>query len=1002
MSERLKVATDTPEETVDPGTVLETTFYEQLIDRGMKPESVELIKFIDASIEKYPVKSPQYTHTKEAHIQHTSRIVEGAYQKIIDSELSPQEISDLLVSTAHSFSLVEGNAALAERHLSSMRQRLIGVIGTRNLNRIHREIAIHLTEHAAIDFDKHFEPQVSRNDLPAVRAWPKAVTEELFHDLTERKILKSKERSDSGEPQLSLKLSSPKAANLLLHGHLGTGAAIAEFYNTPIGEVVGIEEAQEKHRQHDEARKAKVIDITTKRDGVKIMPINELRIGHQDQHLGFDFAVEQLTAMNHAPDVDKPDVIVFSNLIQGDFTSNRSRRGPTLSISSNSSQFGLARDVLHLASKTEIPVILSLGPDDRALAEDYAIGVIAEMKKAMSGQAGDGHINYYQKNKLMQDKQFNEHLKFELDYAIPLSYRLGRSLRTAAEVSVLTNGEVRMSEYLLIYSYVKLGHPLPPELGLDPRLIVAPGEPDQNGLTVAYQFDLRAHTNGDDYTIKYRHNPSLTPESLTGNHMTIPLTQMGNLGMMGETLPDLLMTGRAQELAYATRSNVPVLSLPGMADPTMSLDSDGYYSDVSGDVSRRFNATRRRLTKPAIDTIQLLDNGNVVHDISTGAILEKSRMIPRMAIFVFCDFQTGSPTARADYQIKFLSMVLDKAQEMPVALHFAGDIIHGNIYANMAHEAQAIGLMRPEAQKLALSNMLRRVFNEAPMPLLDAVIDVLVQQGNHDELQNVKSFGNANHDSNIDYLIRDSKDLFDKPGEKTKVRHDAVFLTKEGTPVNTWVGRSHYGPFSINTAHYHVDRGVKKGDDSGLAAYHALQRARGIGSAEIVDMFIGGHWHNEQIAQQGNTISIVGGAIAERSEFEDVRGYDARVAPAIIEIGGGLSTRITFVHAKALIDQKIKYGYFTTESLNDEGFFDDKDFDPYRHGIYSFDHLPKSALQKAIRRINRDASERIEFAGTITNPNTYTASGQPITENLETERIRNLEKKLHQTASREW
>lgn len=997
MKELLKQTHDQHIEAFD-GSELEATHYQQLATEGVSADTIALLQSIDQAIEKYPVASPQHPHTKEAHALRVSAIVDETYERIINSELPSQEISGLLVSTASTFALIESNKALAERNLSAMRKRLPGVIGTRNLNRIHREVALFLTEHDTIDFDQDMEILAARNDLPNVRSWPKNVVEELFHDLTERKILKGKEEVFNGEPLSSLRLSRPKAADLLIHGHLGTSAAVAEFYNTPIDEVIGLEEAEEKHRAHDEARKVKVIDISTQRDSVKIMPINELRLGHQDQHSGFTFAKKQLTTLTTMPDEDKPDVVLFSNMLQGDFSHNRSRRGPTLSISNNNSQFGLARDMIALATRTNIPVIVNLGPDDRALAEDYAIGVIAELKNAMSVHTADGHIPYYQKNKLMQDKRFNENLKFELDYAIPLSYRLGRSLRTAEEVSVLTNGEVRMSEYLLLFSYIKLGRPLPPELGIDPAMIVGPGETDENGVTIVYQFDLNAHTKGDDYHIQFRHNPSLTPESLTGNHMTIPLAQIGNLGMMGEDLPDLFMTGRAQELAYATRSNVPVLSLPGMADPIMSLNSDGYFSDVAGDVSRRFNATRRRLIKPAIDTIEMMDNGNVVHHIATDGIMEKSRHLPRMRIFVFCDFQTGSPTARADYQIKFLSMVLDAAREMPVAIHFAGDLIHGNIYANMAHEAAAIGLMRPEAQKIALSTMLTRVFQDAPRPLIDAVIDVLIQQGNHDEVQNVRSFGNANNDSNIDYLIRDSKDLFDTPGEETKVRHDAVFLTAEGTPVNTWVGRSHYGPFVVNTAHYHVDRGVKKGDDSGLAAYHALQRARGIGNAELVDLFIGGHWHNEQLMLQGDILSVIGGAIAERSEFEDVRGYDARVAPTYIDIGGGLPTSVTFVHAKALIDQEVKYGYFTTESLNDHGFVDDKDFDPYKHGIYSFDYLPKSALQKSIRRINRDASERIEFAGTITNPNQYDSSGKPIIENTQTSRIRQVQKQLSEQA----
>ncbi|HET8884524.1 MAG TPA: hypothetical protein VFM68_03570, partial [Candidatus Saccharimonadales bacterium] len=114
----------------------------------------------------------------------------------------------------------------------------------------------------------------------------------------------------------------------------------------------------------------------------------------------------------------------------------------------------------------------------------------------------------------------------------------------------------------------------------------------------------------------------------------------------------------------------------------------------------------------------------------------------------------------------------------------------------------------------------------------------------------------------------------------------------------------------------------------------------------------------------------------------------------IIEMGGGQPLSVEFVHEKAFFDQQIKHGFYTAESLADHGFHDDKGYDAYKHGPYSFDYLPKSALHKAILRGNRDASERIEHQTSPRNPNLYGPDGKPISLNSVTQRAIDEAKRL--------
>jgi hypothetical protein len=322
---------------------------------------------------------------------------------------------------------------------------------------------------------------------------------------------------------------------------------------------------------------------------------------------------------------------------------------------------------------------------------------------------------------------------------------------------------------------------------------------------------------------------------------------------------------------------------------------------------------------------------------------------------------------------------------MPVALQWAGDIIHGHIYGGFSDESQAVGLIKIRSQKLVIEEYMMKAFGDASVPreLLDAVIDVLIQQGNHDEIQK-KSVPN-NNDSNIDYLIHTSRKIFDKPDEPSRVRHIDTFHTSTGTPVPTWMGTTHLGAYTLRTAHYHLQRGVK-GNTSGLPLQHAYQRAQGLGKEEDAHIFLGAHWHNEQAGMVGNKLMVVGGAWAERSQFEDTLGYDARMAGTIVFLGGGLPPEVRFVHAENLDARPIKYGFFTAKNLEDHGYRDDPDFDPTKHAQYSNDAWPKSALQKALKDIERRASQLVENEAEMVNPNTYDQDGRPINLNDVTRR----------------
>lgn len=763
--------------------------------------------------------------------------------------------------------------------------------------------------------------------------------------------------------------NNKKAAHYMATGAVETARLVSRIFSADVPNTFNsLDDVAAAHARHNDARRVTNIEVRGKKDSVKILPINELRLGHQDSEHGLALVRSTIDMLREFSAEELPDVILVTNLIQGDFAHHQARRRAALveGMDTNSEQFRIAQLLLDELRTLGIPIVVSLGRDDHAIAVDYTKDVMRELNGIAKEGSKENFIPYYESNKLMQDQRFQDHLRFQLRYIMPLCYTIGRRLRTAAEVSKATGGEIDHSEYIALYAHIVHGESLPAELGIEPEVIKQLGE-WRKGICFVDDANLTLQSDtGEPHEVWYRHSVSFTPETLLANHMSVLLDILGTRGTNGLENPDLIMSGGAQEAVYATRNDSGAVVLPGLTDPNEYWKRGQYSTAVPGDPSRRLNLLRKRPNSPALYEVELKDTGEIIHTYISKEIMEKADSLPRMGIFELCDFQIGSPTARPDYQIKYLSYMLETATRMPIAIQFAGDIIHGHIYPGFSDESQAQGLIRLKSQKATVEKVMRAAFMNAPQALLDAVVDVLVQQGNHDEVQRTRIPNN--NDSNVDYLMYVMRDLVDTPGEETKVRHDAIYHTPTGVPVPTWMGTSHYGAYTVKTAHYHLDRGAK-GNTGGLPAYHAYQRAVGLGTDERADLLLGAHWHNPQVAMLGRKVVVVGGAMAEQSQFEDKLGYSARLAGSVVFLGGGKPLEVMFVGRKALDNHGVRHGFFTPENLAAHGYFDDPGFDVAKHGPHSRDDMPKSAQQKAYLRMARAASQLTDFETPQANPN---------------------------------
>jgi hypothetical protein len=160
--------------------------------------------------------------------------------------------------------------------------------------------------------------------------------------------------------------------------------------------------------------------------------------------------------------------------------------------------------------------------------------------------------------------------------------------------------------------------------------------------------------------------------------------------------------------------------------------------------------------------------------------------------------------------------------------------------------------------------------------------------------------------------------------------------------------------------HFLLDKGGN-GGVGGIPVYQTQKFANGGGDLmKNVDIFMAGHWHHPQYGLFGNKLGLVGGSIAGISDYELKRGYRPTISGTLLHIGGGLPTQIEFIPEKTLHEHKITTGGFSEAQLKEEGYKDDRGFDPMRHGIFLPDRFAKSALQKKVLQMMRDASQRAD------------------------------------------
>lgn len=712
----------------------------------------------------------------------------------------------------------------------------------------------------------------------------------------------------------------------------------------------------------DETAMVPEVTTKTKKNRAKVLYMSELLLGNRASDPKFFIdAVDENAAL---PDDEKPDAIVLSGLLQGDYKFKQKNLRSTLrpDMQDMDTQFRFAKQALDYAGKVGAPVVYTLSSEDRAVAEAYTDVVFRRMQQQAGKHGHDDSMSVTAHDKLRAHPEWITHYRFQTDVVFPYCLRAGRRLKTGEELAAETDGEVDVDEYLLLWdSHQRAAAGKRPKKSARSVIDFA-NLRNTRDLIIADDFNHIVKTRGNRYHDKVRHSLGLTPVAKLQNHMDTALKWRGMDAANSKDNYDHLITMHEQE---AVGTHFPeggaVHSIGGMLNPDSHVDEKGSIAGSYGNSQHRLRSTRRRAHSPSATAIERHDDGRVRITIHNQKLREKMASIPqRTAIAKFCDWQTGSITARPDYQVKFADMVLQKvAAEHDVRIMGGDDFLHGRNYPDFPNESQSTGLMSMDSQTVFTRGMLDNTLSVVDKDVLDR-LQVRSTIGNHEWNSGTKkwhgySFIDYFNDAFMQAYIANG---FTADEARERVKFSDTLVTPKGEALKTYSAIDYIGNLGVESRHFSMERGGKGGGGN-LPVYQTHDQSVGLGAVkESIDVNINGHWHHPQYALFGDKLAVVNGSLAGLSGYEYERGYRPVVSGMILYVGGDKAPEIEFILEEALINHKIKKGpYADKEIRSNEGFIDDREFDPIKHGPMMPERYAKSALQKKLRKDMRAASE---------------------------------------------
>lgn len=688
----------------------------------------------------------------------------------------------------------------------------------------------------------------------------------------------------------------------------------------------------------------------------------------------FNQVVEQIAAL---PQDAKPDQIVMSGLYMGDFGGRKKNARWTLQpgLRTLDEQFYHGKAKLDQLRELGIPVIYTMSDNDTAIVEEMtfeAFGQMLQLAKKHAKENSESDDVRRQVSGLEKAKanpNWPEYYRFTQAVAFPYCVRSGRALRTAEQVSEFTDGEYSEPEREILYdAYKRVSNGQ--RLTAKHRAVLdVAALKDSAGLTVVEDFEMHTKTRGQDYTDLVRHRLQTTAQPIA-NYFAAPKKIRNVLAADGkDPYNNIILTGQREAAGVFGTDNDAIHSIGGLQDPRRALNSKGHILTSNQNLVGREILGRKRFHPASATSIERRDDGTHFVNVYSKRLMEVSESIPeRTTIMLQCDWQAGNIASRPDYQLKQLDIVNRRLGEGVVYLALGGDIAEGRNYSDFPRESGRTGLMGMDQQFEFVRMMLDDSLDQLSVAQLKNLF-VKATIGNHEyNSGTLKWNGYSFVEPTIDpYKMAFRGAGFTSAEVRDRVQFQDTLVSQRGEPFKTYETIFHIGEMGIALSHFF---GAGRGTGGMPPAFTGMAQTTGLGALrEDIDVGIFGHYHHASYLQGGEKLYVGAGSLNGITGFEYERGLRAANSIVALHVGGGLAPQIEVIGERALIDYKIPDGPFSDKALRaDHGLRTDTNFDGTKHSPYLDDASPKSALQKRVVQMSRDASHSVGRSGSLANP----------------------------------
>ena len=710
-----------------------------------------------------------------------------------------------------------------------------------------------------------------------------------------------------------------------------------------------------------EAARVKTVDVPLDKPSGKVLYLSEILVGNSASDLNFfGKTIDKIGTLSEDM---KPDVIVVSGLVEGNYKSKEKDKGINIDLTLDQ-QFAMAKLYLDKLGELGSKVVYTMGDNDSNFCHEGTLEALIMMRKMNKPLADKDKpfISYYRSDQLKQDKAYKPHFAFQVDVVLEYCLSSGRRLRSADEVAELTNGEMRMEEYLMLYdSYQALskGESIPEEYEkvLNVENIPFPGK-QFDKFQFADDFDLRLQTTGEDVnkrdiTAMVKHNFKLTTNSTHQDPTDSARALMKQLHSEEpeETIPQSIVLQHPQQaFTVGGAEGTWVISTPGFTKTTESLKQRGSVIAKGNPTPWRHMTTQRLLHYPASTMHEFTDDGRHKITIFNEKLMEKADRGPRTTLAFLMDWQTGSTTQRSDLQVKMVDLLFSTVvPERPTHLFLAGDHIQGRNYPGMPNENSHMMLIEMEKQQRYVRDLIEPNLKHVSREDFENLKRVGILPGNH-EWNSGFAWTGAIFTMFLEDLFTRARAEKGKDEKSMPVTVYEAVSTDYGDHFKSWTAlEPDIAGYGVMVQHLLLEKGGKGA--TGSPVNQAKSIKEGLGDlVKNFDFWAFGHWHHPQYGIYGNKVAAISPSLAGMSGYEWMRGHRAVNGGMMMHIGGDLPPQIEFLSADTLHKHKI----------SDENFYSDKnlkelvrmgpadrDFDPGRHGfVPRGPDQPRSPLQR--------------------------------------------------------